>query len=77
MYVVYLCMYCYLLQASEMAYACNERPRYRQQQDGYGGPAEDAVVRLRGLPFNAGKEEIAEFFHGEQIMAEQIPRSSL
>ena len=48
-----------------MAYACNERPRYRQQQDGYGGPGDDAVVRLRGLPFNAGKEEIAEFFHGE------------
>ena len=33
-------------------------------EDPYG---EDAVVRLRGLPFDAGKMQIADFFKGTII----------
>ena len=33
-------------------------------EDPYG---EDAVVRLRGLPFDAGKMQIADFFKGTKM----------
>ena len=34
---------------------------------GFGGDVfgDDAVVRLRGLPFDAGKMQIADFFEGK------------
>ena len=50
-----------------MDYACNTRAN---NGGGGGGFSEDlfgddAVVRLRGLPYDAGKMQIAEFFKGE------------
>ena len=36
---------------------------------GFGGDVfgDDAVVRLRGLPFDAGKMQIADFFEGKTL----------
>lgn len=33
----------------------------------------DAVVRLRGLPFGCSKEEIAHFFSGMTILLQFLP----
>ena len=58
--------YCYDSLIEDMEYACNTRAN-----NGGGGGfsdelfGDDAVVRLRGLPYDAGKMQIAEFFKGE------------
>lgn len=36
----------------------------RSGPTGHPNPSNDAVVRLRGLPFGCSKEEIAHFFSG-------------
>ena len=40
-------------------------------EDPYG---EDAVVRLRGLPFDAGKMQIADFFKGTKNVCYQVSK---
>ena len=47
-------------QHSEMEYACNTRAG----QAGADECSEDAVVKLRGLPYDSSKEQIADFFQG-------------
>ena len=43
-----------------MEYACNTRAG----QAGADECSEDAVVKLRGLPYDSSKVQIAEFFQG-------------
>ena len=43
-----------------MEYACNTRAG----QAGADECSEDAVVKLRGLPYDSSKEQIADFFQG-------------
>lgn len=38
-----------------------------KHQSGSSGDAQDGVVRLRGLPYGATKDEIADFFSGTLI----------
>ena len=47
-----------------MEYALNSS---QGSSRGFGGDifGDDAVVRLRGLPFDAGKIQIADFFDGK------------
>ena len=49
------------LQHSEMEYACNTRAGRGFSED----CNEDAVVKLRGLPYDSTKMQIAEFFQGK------------
>ena len=53
----------FCLQVSEMEYALNSS---QGSSRGFGGDlfGDDAVVRLRGLPFDAGKIQINDFFAG-------------
>ena len=39
-------------------------------QMGGGGSNNDAVVRLRGLPYGCSKEEIAQFFTGNTSLSD-------
>lgn len=52
----------------DMEYALGNANRGGGQDDGFGGfDGDDGVVRLRGLPFEASKMEIADFFGGLEI----------
>lgn len=46
------------------------------QKNGQGGGKVEAVVRLRGLPYGCGKEDIEQFFSGLQIAANGITLTS-
>ena len=53
---------------SDLEYACN-----KAAGSGFGGTddpyGDDAVVKLRGLPYDAGKMQIADFFKGENTIS--------
>jgi len=55
-------------KVSEMEYALNSS---QGSSRGFGGDifGDDAVVRLRGLPFDAGKIQIADFFDGNYCLS--------
>ena len=46
-----------------MEYACNTRAGRGLSED----CSEDAVVKLRGLPYDSSKMQIAEFFQGRLL----------
>ena len=51
-----------------MEYACNTRAGMGMSED----CNEDAVVKLRGLPYDASKMQIAEFFQGRFLSLAMI-----
>ena len=52
-----------------MEYSCNTRAKGAQVQFTDDPYVDDAVVKLRGLPYDAGKAQIAEFFKGDTYLA--------
>ena len=58
------------LKEDALDYACNIRANNSHGRNGMGGGfggdfEDDAVVKLRGLPYDATQMQVQEFFRGE------------
>ena len=62
--------HCCWLQEDDLEYACNTRANsysggHTNNPGGFGADFDDdAVVKLRGLPYDAGQMQVEEFFRG-------------
>jgi len=59
-------------KGSEMKWVKENR---RWWMDGVGGPGDEGIVQLRGLPFGSSKEDISQFFSGLEIATNGITLS--
>eukprot|EP00659_Diplonema_papillatum_P004464 gene4464-6919_t len=63
--------------AADAAQSPANAPRMTQAKSGYShsgpaGPYDDCIVRLRGLPFAATEQDVANFLHGTNIAPQGI-----